>query len=313
LIQVLRRNYLGLEINREGLRAIAVQRRGSGVSLSGGQTLQFSEGVLLPTVLEPNVRKPEQFVEAVREVLLPLSKREKRIAVALPDTAGHLYLLNIDTPFKNYAEGLEIVRWQLKDLLPPKLTNYVADYQVLEERESGGRRILVSVLSADVLTQYEELLADAGFACGLIDFRALNLFNAYHSRIELGSDFFLIGVDNNQFCMLAFENHLLDLCRTKTVAADPERIFQEINRSMVSYRRSHGSMTRTKIHLHTSWAQTEELLAAVTAAFDREVELLPSPLESLPGAEKLDIAAADSRSMATALGVAERMIQRVSK
>ena len=111
---MLHRNYLGLEINREGLRAIAVQRRGSGVALSGGQTLAFSEGVLLPAVMEPNVRKPELFVESVREVLVPLAKREKRIAVALPNSSGHLYLLNVDTPFKGHAEGLDIVRWKLK-------------------------------------------------------------------------------------------------------------------------------------------------------------------------------------------------------
>lgn len=74
---MLRRNYLGLEVHREGLRAVAVQRRGSRAALIGGQTLNFSDGVLQPSVLQPNVSKPEQFVEAVREVLLPLAKREK--------------------------------------------------------------------------------------------------------------------------------------------------------------------------------------------------------------------------------------------
>jgi len=310
---VLRRNYLGLEINSEGLRAIAVQRRGSRVALSGGQTLQFGDEVLLPSVQEPNIRKPDKFVEAVREVLVPLARREKRIAVALPDAVGHLYLLNIDTPFKNRAEGLEIVRWQLKDLLPPQLKNYVADYQVLGNQESGGRHVLASVLAADVLQQYEELLALAGFSAALVDFHALNLYNAYHSRMELGKDFFLVGVNDRQLCLLAFENQRLDLCRTKTVQIDSERIFQEINRSMVGYRSSHGSLSRMKVYLHSNWPDTDELLKAVRAAFDRDVDLLPSPLQQLAGAQKLNIQEAEARSMAAALGVAERMIQRVNK
>ena len=308
-----RRNYLGLEICRGGLRAIAIQRRGAGATLVGGQTLNFSDGVLRATVHEPNVRKPEQFVTAVREVLVPLAKREKRIAVVLPDTTGHIYLLDVDTPFKSHAEGLDIVRWQLKDLLPPKFIYYSADYQVLGERESGGRKVLVSVVADTVLAQYEELLSQAGFAAGLVDFRALNLFNAYHARIELGSDFFLIGLDDDQLCMLGFENHQLDLYRTKTVVADPERIFQEINRSMVGYRRSHGSMLRTKVYLHSTWEQNDELLNALQAAFEREVELLPSPLQSMAGSQRLNIPSHDARSMAAALGIAERMIQRVSK
>jgi len=310
---VLRRNYLGLEVHREGLRGIAIQRRGAGVALSGGQTLAFGDDVVVPAVAEPNIRKPDQFVEAVREVLLPLAKREKRIAVSLPDSAGHVYLLNLETPFKNHAEGLDIVRWQLKDLLPPKFKHYAADYQVLGEREAGGRKVLVSVIADTVLAQYEELLSQAGFAAGLVDFRALNLYNAYHARIELGSDFFLIGLDDDQLCMLGFENHQLDLCRTKTVVADPERIFQEINRSMVGYRRTHGSMSRTKVYLHSTWGQNDELLDALKAAFEREVELLPSPLQSMAGSQRLNIPANDARGMAAALGIAERMIQRVSK
>ena len=308
-----RRNYLGLEICRQGLRAITVRRRGARVEVCGGRALRFGDELLQPSVQEPNVRQPDKFIESVREVLAPLAKREKRVAVALPDSVGHVYLLSIDTPFKNHAEGSEIVRWQLKDLLPPQLTDYALDYQVLGNRDSGERHVLASVMAIDVLRQYEELLAVAGFSAALIDFHALNLYNAYHSRIELGNDFFLVGVDDDQLCLLAFENRQLDLCRSKTVPHDPERIFQEVNRSMVGYRSSHGSLSRMKIHLHTNWPETDELLQAVQSAFDRTVELLPSPLQQLSGAQKLNIPAADAFSMAAALGVAERMIQRVSQ
>lgn len=310
---MLRRNYLGLEIRQQGLRAIAVQRRGSGIALAGGQTLDFSEGVLQPTVLEPNICKPEQFVEAVREVLVPLAKREKRIAVALPDTSGHVFLLDIDTPFKNHAEGLDIVNWQLKGLLPAQIGQIVVDYQVLDTRESGGRRVLVSVLAKDVLIQYEELLGKAGFSAALVDFRSLNLYNAYRSRIDLGSDFLLVAVDDNQLSILAFENRMLDFCRIKTVTEDPEKIFQEINRSMVGYRRAHTSFARSSIHLHTNWAQSDDLIDAVRSAFDRDVQLLSSPLAHLTHSQRLSISGAQANGMAAALGVAERMIQRVTQ
>ena len=309
---MLRRNYLGLEVCREGLRAISLQRKGLGTALLGGQTLQLSEGVLCPVVQEPNVLKPESFVAAVREVLLPLAKGEERIAVALPDAAGHVFLLDLDTPFKNRNEGEEIVRWRLKDLLPDKLSKIAVDYQVLEERESGSKRVLASVIAQDVLTQYEELFIKAGFAPCLIDFHAMNLYSAYHSIVDLGSDFILIGVDNSQLSMLAFENSLLDFYRVKSVVKDPEQIFQELNRSMVGYRRAHTSFTRSTVYLHTDWAQREDLCEAVRSAFDREVDLFSSPLSQLGGSGKLNISTADANGMAVALGVAERMIQRVS-
>ncbi|HEY5672980.1 MAG TPA: hypothetical protein VIR78_04705 [Malonomonas sp.] len=307
-----RRTYLGLEICRDGMRAIAVQRKGMGTALLGGQTLKLSDGVLCPVVQEPNVLKPDAFVEAVREVLMPLAHGEERIAVALPDAAGHVFLLELDTPFKNRSEGAEIVRWKLKDLLPDKLTRISVDYQVLEERESGSKRVLASVIAQDVLTQYEELLIKAGFAPCLIDFHAMTLYSAYRSIVDMGADYFLIGVDNRQLSILAFENKLLDFYRIKGVVNDPEQIFQEINRSMTGYRRAHAAASRSAVYLHTDWPQRDELCDAVRSAFDRDIQLLPSPLSRLNTTGKLTISAAEANGMAVALGMAERMIQRVS-
>lgn len=307
-----RRTYLGLEICRDGMRAIAVQRKGLGTALLGGQTLKLSEGVLCPVVQELNVLNPDAFVEAVQQVLMPLAKGEQRIAVALPDAAGHVFLLDLDTPFKNHSEGEEIVRWRLKDLLPDKLNKIAVDYQILEERESGSKRVLASVIGQDVLTQYEELFVKAGFAPCLIDFHALSLYTAYRSIVDMGTDFFLIGVDNSQLSMLVFENKLLEFYRIKSVVNDPEKIFQEINRSMVGYRRAHAAVSRSTVYLHTDWAQRDELCEAVRSAFEHDIQLFPSPLSRLSGSSKLAIAAPEASGMAVALGMAERMIQRVN-
>ncbi len=307
-----RRTYLGLEVCRDALRAIAVQRKGLGVSLLGGQTMKLSEGIVCPVVQEPNVLNPDAFIEGVRQVLLPLAKGEERIAVALPDSAGHVFILDIDTPFKNRSEGENIVRWKLKDLLPDHLTRLAVDYQVLEERESGSKRVLASVITEDVLTQYEELFLKAGFSPTLIDFHALNLYSCYRSIVDLGTDFILVGVAGNRLSMLAFENRLIDFYRVKLVSGGPERIFQEINRSMVGYRRSKVSFARSRVYLHTDWDQRDELFEAVRSAFERDIEVCPSPLSHLSSGSKLAISEAETSGMAAALGVAERMIQRVS-
>jgi len=309
---VFRRTYLGLEIRQEGLRAIAVRRAGAGVSLLGGQTLKLSEGVLRLAQQQPNICQPDLFVDAVREVLVPLAKRENRIAVALPDAVGHVFLLDINTPFKKRKEGEEIVRWHLKDRLPGYFNRVALDFQVIEEREPGNKRVLVSVVASEVLQQYEEILASAGFAAAVIDFHSLNIYNAYRSRVDLGTDFILISVNGSQLSMLAFENLKLDFYRVRTVSADAERVFREINRSMVGYRRSHSTFVRSSIYLHSDWEQREDLQDAVQSAFGREIENLPSPLAQLIHSGNLAIATNEANSMAAALGAAERMIQRVN-
>jgi type IV pilus assembly protein PilM len=112
---------------------------------------------------------------------------------------------------------------------------------------------------------------------------------------------------------LAFANRQLDFYRVKTVPKDPEKIFQEINRSIVGYRRAHASFSRSTIHLHSDWGELDELREAVHSAFERELELLPSPLSHLTSKAQLAISSAEACGMAAALGVAERMIQRVTK
>lgn len=307
-----RRTYLGLEVRRDGLRAIAIQRRGRGAVLLGGQTLKLSEGILSTVAQKPNILKPDAFVEAVREVLLPLARREERLAVALPDAAGHVFLLDIETPFKNRHEGEEIVHWRLKDMLPEAFGPFALDYQVLEERESGSRRVLISVIAEAVLTQYEQVLARAGFSAAVIDFHALNLYSCYHSRIDLGTDFILVGLSGHQLSLLAFANRQLDFYRVKTLPKDSTRIFRELNRSIVGCRRAHASYSRSKVHLHSDWGAVDELREAVGSAFDREIEPLPSPLSHLASKGNLTISAAEACGMAAALGIAERMIQRLA-
>ena len=307
-----RRTYLGLEIRGDGLRAIAIQRAGAGVALLGGQSLDFSEGVLNPVAQEPNVNKPELFIDGVRQVLLPLARRENRIAVALPDAVGQVFLLEVDSPFKHQKEGEEIIRWHLKDLLPGKLKKSALSYQVLEARESGSKRVLASAISREVLEQYEALLARAGFAAEVIDFHSMNIFNAYRDRIELGSDFILVSVVGPQLSMLVFENLKLIFYRAKPVVGDAGRVFQELNRTMMGCRRAHGPLPRSAVYLHTDWAQAEELLEAVGSTFERDPELLPSPLQKLVNAKNMDLSPIRFQGMAAALGIAERLIKRVN-
>ncbi len=59
--------------------------------------------------------------------------------------------------------------------------------------------------------------------------------------------------------------------------------------------------------------ETDDLLDAVRSAFDRDVQLLSSPLAHLANAQRLSISGAKANGMAAALGVAERMIQRVTQ
>ncbi len=307
---MLRRTYLGLEIHPQGLRAVAGQRQGKNTTWLSGKAMAFTETVLQPALVAPNVTQPDLFVKAVKELLSPLAKKETRIAVALPDNCGQLFLLDIETPFKNRDEGLEIIRWRLKDLLPDNFSNVALDFQVLDEGESGQKKVLAAVMSREVLAQYEDLFEQAGYAATIIDFHSLALYSAYHDKIALGDDCILLAVDGCQLSIMIIVNKLMVFCRLKQIDPDPQQVFQELNRSLVTYRNEHSGFNHLTVHLHSDWQNREELFTAVDSVFDQEVQWLPSPISKF-NVSQLNLSATESMEMATAVGVAERMIQRV--
>lgn len=303
-----KRTYLGLEIRRKGLHAVALQRKGKQLVLTGGQAVRMNDPLIQPGFNSPNVLQPESFVRSVKALLEPLAQQDNRIAVALPDNTGSLFLLDVETPFKNRSEGAEIVRWQLKDLLPDRINKLVVDYQVLEEKDSGQKKVLVAAVSRDVLQHYEALIEQAGFAAAVVDFHSLALHNAYRTKIDFGRDFILIGIDGCQLSIQVFVNQIPVFHRARQVERDSQQIFQEINRSLVGCRADLSNFNRMPVYLHTDW-QTDELTGVVEAVFDQSVQWLTSPVSKLINGHQLNFTDVDAHSMAAALGVAERMIQ----
>ncbi len=302
------RNFIGLEVRRQGLRSVSLRRKGRRRVLVGGQTLRFSEEVISPTARELNVLVPQVFIDGVKEVLLPLAGREERIALCLPDATGHIFLLDVETPFKNRQQGIDIVRWQLKEKLPDNYRNIELDFQIIGEREPGSRRVLVSVIDTQIRNQYEELLAAAGFSVSLIDFQSLQIYNCYRSKVDLGADFIFVALHQQQMSILTVQNGVLDFHRAKAGMTDAETVFREINRSLVTYRSGHIVFSRSVLYLQSDWEDQKSLNDAISSAFDRQIQNLPSPLTTLSGQENLILSSAEAAGMAAAIGSAESLM-----
>lgn len=308
---MLRRTYLGMEIYQQGLRAVAVQRRGKQIALVGGKAITFEEPMLNSGVGSCGVRHPDKFVRSVKDLLTPLVKRDNRIAVVLPDRSGHLLLIDVDTPFKGRSEGEEIIRWRLKDLFPEKAHQLAIDFQVLEEKESGQKRILVAAISKEILQLYEALIEKAGFAAAVIDFHSLALYNSYRTKIDFGRDFIFIGVAGHQLSILGFINQVPRFYRGRQIEKSSQQVFQELNRTLASYRNELPNLDRVPVYMHSDWHE-EELLTAVNSLFEQNVQLLTSPVTRLMNGSSFGFSQTEASSMVAALGITEHMIQGVT-
>ncbi len=232
------RKALGMEICQDGARLVLVGGNPHAPRLDAFYTASFPPDTLRFSLREQNVINTAHFVSKIRETYLKLLASTSRISVSLPDTIGRVFVLDLETRFKTRAEGADIIRWKLKKSFPFDINEMHLDYQVLQERDSGEVSTLVSLISLQVVNQYEGLLAEAGLEPNRIDFTSFNMCRLFSGRLDLAENAALIAWHGDVLSILIFHNGVLEFYRSKelsTASNGANRIFREIDSSLLVY------------------------------------------------------------------------------
>lgn len=232
-------NAIGMEVSQHGVR-FAVLSGGKGAPrlvAHGGAT--FAPGVVRILHREPNVSDPKAFVGTVREEYCKLLVRTNLVSVTLPDAVGRVLIMDFDTRFKSREEGRDMIRWKLKKSLPFDAGDMHLDYQTLRERDNGSLSVLIAVVARQVVTQYEDLLLEAGIQPNRIDFNTFNLYRMAAKHVPPDDTSLFVAFHGGVLSMLALTDGVIDFYRAKEMGrevVDPNRIFMEINSSLLVYR-----------------------------------------------------------------------------
>lgn len=278
----LRRNFVGIDINASGLTLAALQRERSSLHLVGARQ-ESLEGVFGFSSQRPNINDSRRFVEAARRAMDLLAGKEERIALSLPDRVGRLYLTEVEMPFNSHQEGVDILKWSLKDSLPAEPSQVKLDFQILEKREDGRLRCLAAAVTLPVLEQYENLLSEAGLHAVRIDFHSLNLYNYYHARLEMGEEFILLGLESDRLSVQYFSGKALAYQRVREGVLSRERLFIELNRTLAEAQSSFPGVGRCVVYAHLDAGLDDEIQSLLAASFEREVKILDPQFQKLAG------------------------------
>ena len=301
------RTYIGLDLQSSVMRAVSMRRRGMSLNLIDGRMIGLEQGVLSPSFRRENILDEDAFVSAVREILDPISGSEERISLALPERAGRILLTQVETPLVNKVEGIEILKWQLRDALPAD-GELQLDYQIVDRDESGRQHVLVTCITSDVLNQYEDCFNRAGYGAEKIDFRSLCQFNYYRKRLDSDDDFVLILVDEQALVIQIYQGSVPVYHRACEISGDVESIYRELSRVLSGERSRLGGLRRETIYLHSIQAGNDELIAVLKSLFERDSILLLDPELSRLGAPPLSLDKHQMRSLITAVGAADRLL-----
>ena len=270
---LLSKNGLGLELANDGLKFV-LAASGKTLRLDAGLMVPFPVGTLRLSRREPNVTNPQAFIAAVREAHLRLLTKEKSVSVSLPDVTGRVVLLDLEARFRSREEGLDIIRWKLKKSLPFDISQVHLDYQTLVEKDNGAVSLLVSMVSRVVVTQYEELLLEAGLEPKFIDFTSFNLYRLFAPRLEMSENGAFVTFYGGAMTVLIFFGGVLSFYRTKETVGEAQSLYREVNSSFLVYNDRHPSQTVSEVFCMAGASDAEAFRSLVAEASGLEPVLL---------------------------------------
>lgn len=199
----------------------------------------FPPHTLQISLREQNVLDPAAFVAGLKSAYNLLLCRSSRVAVSLPDATCKIMLLDLEGRFKSRAEALDLIRWKLKKSIPFDNADTHIDYQQLNVRENGDLALLVAIASRTVISQYEDLITEAGLSPARIDCNTFNICRLFDRRLLLHDGCILISFYGTTLSIVAFAQGIPEFIRIKdltgTLATD-SRVYMEINSSLLVYK-----------------------------------------------------------------------------
>ena len=301
------RRYLALDLRQQELRAVSLTGRRKHPILEGAQLMALEDGLLQPSLRGTNISDPARLKAAIQEVLNPIAAGEERLALILPETIGRLFTVEVETPFSSKSEGEKIIKWQLKGNLPADPDATVLDFQILDQREDGRKRLLVAAVARSVLDEYESVITSAGYFPVLVGFHSIFLHNYYRTRLEQPDESVLLILESGLLSFEYSQGRVPLYHRFRMVGNDSSAIFQEISRSLVGAQEDYPGLKRAEVFLQCDLAETEGVVDIFRAAFQREVVLLDPHIDRI-ASQPSDWPKWRLRGLTAAVGAAEQLI-----
>lgn len=303
---ILQNRALGLEIFQHGFSWVLTSGSAAAPRIEGYEVVQNGGEILKPTIKELNIVDPKQLGIAVRESYDRLQTGINRVSLSIPDSAGKVVMLEMDSPVKTKEEGVNQIKWKLKKNFPLDMNDVHLDFQELRKTESGVM-LLVAMVNRKVVAEYEELLLGQGLEPAMIDFSIFNIYRLFAPRLEIEEDFAFLIAFRGSLAVLIFQDGTFDFYRCKqlsTAQNDPVRLFRELNSSLLVYGDGKGGWKPQKIFYISPSEERTMFRSIIVEATGVEPFLVDSDTLITASRQKIDRPAL--YALVAALGAATR-------
>ena len=168
---------VGLDIGSSCVKAVELKPAGDAFELSklGHATLP-SEAIVQGAFLNTTA-----IVDAIREAMERAGIRGREIATAI---SGHSVIVKKITLQQMSREQLEeSIKWEAEQYIPFDVNEVNLDFQILDTAQGEGQMdVLLVAAKKDLLDDYVQVIAEAGYSAQVVDIASFAVENAWEAN-----------------------------------------------------------------------------------------------------------------------------------
>jgi len=155
---------LACEISADRILAARISESGGTVSTCAAHEL--SPGVVVPDLIENNLRERDVVRRVIQDTLSSIADRARDVIAVLPDAAVRVVLLDFETLPTKRDEAEAVVRFRLKKSLPFDVEKARVSYHA--QPSVTNMKVVAAVALSSVVEDYEAAFRDAGYSPGVL-------------------------------------------------------------------------------------------------------------------------------------------------
>jgi type IV pilus assembly protein PilM len=169
---------VAIEIARHRVSAASIVMRDGGLAVAAHAVEPLPAGAVSPSLNAVNIVDPRTVSETLRRVLDKIGARPKRVALAIPDSVAKVSLLKFEKVPARAADLEELVRWQVRKVVPFNIEDAQLSYVPGMKAADGSAEFVVVMARRDIVQEYESVCSAVGAQAGIVDLATFNVINA---------------------------------------------------------------------------------------------------------------------------------------
>jgi len=168
-----KKSIVGLDIGLSAVKIAQLEEKGNGYTLVKFAMVPLPEGA----VIEDEIQKPEDIVQAIVQAAGEIGANPLTccMGVSGPNTVAR----KLQLAGGSEEEIEDQVLWEAEQYLPFDIEESTVDYHLVGENEGGGVDVIVAAAKNDVITNFKEMVEEAGGKVVVADLGILAVTNMF--------------------------------------------------------------------------------------------------------------------------------------